>query len=792
MPLKALLLPELGEKPSTLKLPPHPAAAGIDPKALSSPSSASQFISPDYTASPPFGSSSNRPGVQSASDDTFEDLTLPYDKRWSSSSKPLPSPRSLSPREKNNRDSNQTSQTGLTLPTTSGSSRSSSTDHTLSPPLSPSPTSPYPRGHSSSPNGNGSLNLNISMRKNTGFSPNTSQLLFTRLMVPEMDSRGRPILKLATTMPKVGSGVRYVSSGNKEDDPNTEGDSRAGSSRDHDGNRFGQETARRAVDQRLHHLMVVTTSPSSRPVSPVSSSSNQHTIRPEDPTRGSSEKSRHKSQSGPYHFTSMNPPPPPMRGLPPFKILSDEETAEILEKMVALSSLSGRKVTLGWSRQNTKSRVAGKSRGKRGKYIRLVTLPAVPDVQLQEDESDPVNAEKRLAKKGRLPTILVDINEDDEEESTHEKKTAFIPSVYMTEIVAAQYSHPIACMMLPLLDQSNLEAASRPTSFSSTFSGAAPSKQRIVPLPPLAYQVPLPHLTRNQKLALHAAKLLVYAVPREYSGPVPPPELEIVEEEVLAPWATSSHNHLGLTLGPRIDDVPQSPRNFGSGALPSPGLSPRWGAAVEGLWSKTSKRASNASVQNFDGNGNDLPDKSRLSVSSRPTSGMSFTAEPKPPVTSPSNTTGWSNSFNSLKSRAQEYYASTRTNAAAQPSPLATQVLTPSASAPSIELSQPPAQASGPSSSRSFGSFFSRAASSVNLGTEANQTASTSAATTPLTTPPINEEPRISSETGSELLFDSSRTNSLVTDSKGALTTAPTAAATTGKGWRGWTSRWAS
>jgi hypothetical protein len=266
-------------------------------------------------------------------------------------SKPLPSPRSISPRDNNNRDSNQTYQTGLTLPTNSGSSRSSSTDHTPSPPLSPSPTSPFPRGHSASPNGNGSLNLNIPMRRNTGFSPNTSRLLFTRLMVPEMDSRGRPILKLATTMPKVGAGVRYTSSSKKEDDPNANDDPSAGSSRDHDANRFGQETARKAVDERLHHLMVVTTSPTSQPLSPVSISSNQRTIRPDDSFRDMTKKPRHKSQIGTSHFASLNPPPPPMRGLPPFKVLSDEETAQILEKMVALSSLSGRKVTFGWSRQ---------------------------------------------------------------------------------------------------------------------------------------------------------------------------------------------------------------------------------------------------------------------------------------------------------------------------------------------------------------------------------------------------------------------------------------------------------
>jgi hypothetical protein len=85
MPLKALLLPELGEKPSTLKLPPHPTASGIDQKTLSSLNSAPQFISSDYADSPLFGRSSNRADGQSASDDNFEDFTLPYDKRWSSS-----------------------------------------------------------------------------------------------------------------------------------------------------------------------------------------------------------------------------------------------------------------------------------------------------------------------------------------------------------------------------------------------------------------------------------------------------------------------------------------------------------------------------------------------------------------------------------------------------------------------------------------------------------------------------------------------------------------------------------
>jgi hypothetical protein len=435
---------------------------------------------------------------------------------------------------------------------------------------------------------------------------------------------------------------------------------------------------------------------------------------------------------------------------------------------------------------STSSRAARQPKGKKGKYIRLVTLPNVPDVHLQEEEHDLINADGRPAKKGRLPTILVEENED-EDDPTPEKKATFVPTVYMTEIVAAQYSHPIACMMLPLLDQANVEAASRPTSFSSTSSGVAPSKQRIVPLPPLSYQLPLPHITREQKAALHAARLLVYAVPREYSGPVPPPELELVEEEVLAPWATNSHNHLGLTLGPRIDDVPQSPRGFGNGALPSPGLSPRWGAAVEGLWSRTSKRASNASVQSFEGaNGGDMPDKSRTSISSRPTSGINISAEPKPPVTSPSNTAGWSSSFTSLKSRAQEYYALSRANAPIQPSPLATQVLTPSASAPSIELSQPPAQASGPSPSRSFGSFFSRTASSASLGTE---TTSTSAAKTPLTTPPIDEEPKISSEASNELLFDASKKDSMTIESKDAESATAT---NTAKGWRGWTGRWGS
>ncbi|PVF91965.1 hypothetical protein CPB86DRAFT_253682 [Serendipita vermifera] len=226
-------------------------------------------------------------------------------------------------------------------------------------------------------------------------------------------------------MPKVGSAVRYFSSGNKKTTRIRKVIHVLDLAVVMMETNLVKRWPRKAVDERLHHLMVMTTSPSSRLVSPVFSSSNHRAIRPEDSTRGSSGKPRHRSQSGPYHFTSMNPPPPPMRDLPPFKILSDEETAEILEKMVALSSLSGRKAILGWSRQNAQSRIACKSRGQKANTFGLLHYSLYPTSSFRK-----MNLTLSMLKSDRpRERLSIDIDEDDEEEFTHEKKTALFTSL---------------------------------------------------------------------------------------------------------------------------------------------------------------------------------------------------------------------------------------------------------------------------------------------------------------------------------------------------------------------------
>ncbi|KAG8810015.1 hypothetical protein FRC19_004843, partial [Serendipita sp. 401] len=92
----------------------------------------------------------------------------------------------------------------------------------------------------------------------------------------------------------------------------------------------------------------------------------------------------------------------------------------------------------------------------------------------------------------------------------------FVPTVYMTELLASQYDMPVACMMWPPLPTevvtSGLKAHKRPVSEASTTAGA-PSHVRhdeLIHQPPAkAYQFPIQDLTRIQRTTLQSAKLLV-------------------------------------------------------------------------------------------------------------------------------------------------------------------------------------------------------------------------------------------------------------------------------------------
>jgi hypothetical protein len=199
------------------------------------------------------------------------------------------------------------------------------------------------------------------------------------------DARGRPILKVTTKLPKIGSALHYhVDPSAKtlvvdeEDDEEEE---------EEDENDHGERTAREAVDQRLHHLIVTTGSPGlspftsrapsptrlgfpssttsqrSRPVSKAlevlgesirSSIINPVIVNPLRTSQHHPAKRKLAKRKGtriPRHqYTTLNPPPPPTKGLPPFKVLSNEDMLDLMGDVNVL--MEGRKVVFGWQKKD--------------------------------------------------------------------------------------------------------------------------------------------------------------------------------------------------------------------------------------------------------------------------------------------------------------------------------------------------------------------------------------------------------------------------------------------------------
>ncbi|KAG8842190.1 hypothetical protein FRB91_004367 [Serendipita sp. 411] len=505
-----------------------------------------------------------------------------------------------------------------------------------------------------------------------------------------------------------------------------------------------------------------------------------------------------------YRIAPAHPPPPPTKGLPPFKFLSDEEMLQLLGEGYIRGMTEGSRVTTGW-KQLDATRIGRISRpkGTKGKYIRLISLPPlVVDVPNESIEGT-IRGERA---KGLQPSIRMELDEETDDGVMDTGANTFVPTIYMTELLASQYDMPVACMMWPPLPTevvtSALKAHKRPVSEASTTAGA-PSHVRhdeLIHQPPAkAYQFPIQDLTRVQRTTLQSAKLLVYAVPPQYLGPVPPPELEIVKEEVVAPWANTQFNTASsLAAIVEGNTKPSTPRLSG---FPSGALSPRWGPAVEGLWSKSGtdtakKRVSSASVRSVE--------------SSAPN-----TAKPEgqeaTPAEGQTTTSTWSAGLGSLRSR---YYAS---RAATGP-PVTTSQLTTSTSDPanvtsplstSSVLSPPSATSTASiSGSRSFGSFFSRSTSSPATTTITSTLASTSIVQTTSSSSTASQQQQqlkvdefgfvAGAESGS-FVFDGddlvpkdvtlgvSTTSSPKAETADAVETPSTAQST---GWRGWGARW--
>jgi hypothetical protein len=439
-------------------------------------------------------------------------------------------------------------------------------------------------------------------------------------------------------------------------------------------------------------------------------------------------------------------------------------------------------------------------KGAKGKYIRLVTLPplsapkAAASVDADDGEvPDPASLVRDSGKRnrrGRIPTVLVDDSEEEEEHGEtrdgdlkNKRRDKEVPTVYMTELVSNQWERPIPCMMWPppTAPTSSSRHSSRPSSFTSTrrpisslsrmstLTSTSTSNQILNPQTS-AYQLPLPTLTPLQKSSLHNAGLLVYAVPKGYTGAVPPAEcvrigeeLQVREEEVVGPWANAQVPtlHSLQTLGDLSGVGSPSPRGSmfgltsparsplsgnvvtatsGGGGVLSGSLSPRWPAEGLGLWSRAksgagsgagSRRGSTASVMSGVGS----------PAHSRPTSGViQDTAEDKSGDGAHENATstgGWSSSFSSIRARAQGYYAkepstnptlvSSSPDTALSTSKSETLSTGSSSGASSVPMSR--GTSSTIVASRSFGSLFLRTSSSATTGTSPGNPTSPSGAT---------------------------------------------------------------
>ncbi|KAG8829306.1 hypothetical protein FRC17_006789 [Serendipita sp. 399] len=875
MPLRALLLMPSGEQPTNP--PPKPTSSRF---RRSQNASTPRIVSPQDLATARLSTSSQPHGTRSHvfSDSTrqinelLEEVKNPD--RWSISSKPLPSP---PPRPE--RESHQTYQTTLTLPSMSGSSSLSGTDHAPSPPLSPSPTSSRrstgyePEGSSTKPLALMEATVAEHIRASDRFMlTNSSTTPTLRLKLPsiptELDERGRPILKLNTTLPRIGSAIVYTRSESYREEalsPESTGPSAV---------QPGEQTARKAVSDRIRHLVATTSqsepteaspltaqlrfsflsplsSPSrapsptnSRPQS-ISPSTNRITATPSTlhPPVSNHHPARRKSYPRHYRIAPIHPPSAPTKGIPPFKILSEGDMLELLGDGYILGMTEGRKVAFERRKVNpARARRLSRPKGTKGKYIRLITLPPLVIDAIDED-IDGVNRGERP--KGLQPSIRVEMDADfDEGETADTSMNSLVPTVYMTELLASQHDMPIACMMWPPLPADDVASASRatlrPLSGASIVNNTSHIRQDglILPPPPKAYQFPLPHLTRTQRVSLQSAKLLVYAVPSQYIGPVPPPELEIIKEEVVAPWANAQFSTASSLVGVVAEEKESTaPRlaAFASGAL-----SPRWGPTVEGLWSRSSskateKRDSSLSTRSIESavTAAAMTDVGAGAGTAQAANNVveETKATPTPPPPSSSSTdqqstSGWSAGLSSWKSRAQGYYA-TRVAAAAvaatnEPStPLTSSVsesavasitipVSPSATTTTMttSLSPPPASATTSASasmtgSRSFGSFFSRSTS-----ISAASSSSASSGSMVRLSSPLQHQVKVDdfgcvlgADSGSFVfegedlvpattLGGAEAGGSAAAAAPAAAVVEPPATTTTTQGWRGWGARW--
>ncbi|KAG8829777.1 hypothetical protein FRC17_006045 [Serendipita sp. 399] len=866
MPLRALLLMPSGEQPTNP--PPKPTSSRF---RRSHNASTPRIVSPQDLATARLSTSSQPHGARSHvfSDSTrqinelLEEVKNPD--RWSTSSKPLPSP---PPRPE--RESHQTYQTTLTLPSTSGSSSLSGTDHAPSPPLSPSPTSSRrltgyePEGSSTKPLALMEATVAEHIRASDRFMlTNSSTPPTLRLKLPsiptELDERGRPILKLNTTLPRIGSAIVYIRSESYREEamsPESTGPSAV---------QPGEQTARKAVSDRIRHLVATTSqseptdpspltaqlrfsflsplsSPSrvpsptnSRPQS-ISPSTNRITATPSTLHAPVSNHHPARRKSYPRHFriAPVHPPPAPTKGIPPFKILSEGDMLELLGDGYILGMTEGRKVAIERRKVNpVRVRRVSRSKGTKGKYIRLVTLPPLVIDAIDEDIDGVKRGERP---KGLQPSIRVEMDADvDEERTADTSVNNFVPTVYMTELLASQHDMPIACMMWPPLPADDVASAFRatlrPLSGGSIANNTSHVRQDglILPPPPKAYQFPLSHLTRTQRVSLQSAKLLVYAVPSQYIGPVPPPELEIIKEEVVAPWA-NAHFSTASSLVGVVDEEKESttPRlaTFASGAL-----SPRWGPTVEGLWSRsgskaTEKRDSSVSTRSVE---SAATAAAMTDVGAGAGAGTAQAANnvveetkavpPTPPPPSSSSTdqqstTGWSAGLSSWRSRAQGYYATRVVVAAAtnEPSTPLTSSVSESAvastttpvSSSATTLSPPPVTSASASmtGSRSFGSFFSRS-SSTSVTSSSSASASASSASMVRSSSPLQHQVKVDdfgcvlgADSGSfvfegeDLVPATTLGGAKVGGSAAAAVVEPPATTTATQGWRGWGARW--
>ncbi|KAG8810016.1 hypothetical protein FRC19_004844 [Serendipita sp. 401] len=393
MPLRALLLMPSGEQPtipaskptsSRFRRSQNPTTPRIiSPKDLAAAARLSTISQGAYGSRPLVHDSSSL-----LNDNSDEGKNTD---RWSISSKPLPSP---PPRTE--RDSNQTYQTTLTLPSTSGSSSRSGTDHAPSPPLSPSPTSTSSSRRSTGYDAEGSSAQSKSsgmaieaieakhLRASERFMQSNSSTPPTlRLKLPsipsERDERGRPILKLNTALSRIGSSLKYNRNESyQERDVSPESESRQSV-------QPGEQTARKAVSDRIRHLVATTNQSEPVPSSPMTAQLGFSFLSPlSSPSRAASPThsrpqslspstnrisatpstalppatalpplsgrrfTRRKPTLRRYRIAPAHPPPPPTKGLPPFKFLSDEEMLQLLGEGYIRGMTEGSRVTTGW------------------------------------------------------------------------------------------------------------------------------------------------------------------------------------------------------------------------------------------------------------------------------------------------------------------------------------------------------------------------------------------------------------------------------------------------------------